>query len=71
MTYTLQSRLLPDYARPAFASPWCPAHNHESADGLAEKEVRRRAVADSLPTKGLAQHSTKERSLGERFGLDF
>jgi len=23
MSYTLQSRLLPDYVRPAFASPWC------------------------------------------------
>jgi hypothetical protein len=49
----------------------CRHTSHELADELAEKEVRKRLVADSLPTKGLEQRSIKERSLGERFGLDF
>jgi hypothetical protein len=35
------------------------AHNHEVADELAEKEVRRWLVTDSLPTKGLEQRSTE------------
>jgi hypothetical protein len=35
------------------------AHNHELAYELAENEVRRWFVTDSLQTKGLEQRSTE------------
>jgi hypothetical protein len=46
MSYTLQSRLLPDYARPTFASPWClgtqPRIGRRAREIRSKKTARRR-----------------------------